>query len=101
MRSPARAYEREDRLPILGQVHSHHLLRCRNLHYLSTLSPAVSSAFMSLHTMQTRPPGNIERRKERVEPVSALAASPLGAMEDYPEDAEIRLRLQVLAGEIS
>ena len=101
MRRPARACEREDRLPILGQVHSHHLLRCRNLRYLSTLSPALSSAFMSLHTMQARPPGNIERRKERVKPVSALAASPLGAMEDHPEDAEIRLRLQVLAGERS
>jgi hypothetical protein len=56
---------------------------------------------MSLHTMQARPPGNIERRKERVKPVSALAASPLAAMKDYPEDAEIRLRLQVLAGERS
>jgi hypothetical protein len=51
--------------------------------------------------MQARPPGNIERRRERVKPVSALAASPLAAMEDYPEDAEIRLRLQVLAGERS
>jgi hypothetical protein len=49
--------------------------------------------------MQTRPSGNIERRKDRVKLVSALAASPLGAMEDYPEDAEIRLRLQVLARE--
>jgi hypothetical protein len=51
--------------------------------------------------MQTRLPGNIERRKERVKPVSALAASPLATMKDYPEDAEIRLRLQVLTGERS
>ena len=92
---------REDRLPILGQVHSHHLLRYGYLRYLSTLSLAVSYAFMSLHTMQARAPSNVERRKERVKPVSALAASPLGAMEDHPEDAEIRLRLQVLAGERS
>jgi hypothetical protein len=56
---------------------------------------------MSLHTMQARPPGNIKRRKEHVKPVSALAVSPLGAMEDHPEDAKIRLRLQVLAGERS
>jgi hypothetical protein len=48
---------------------------------------------MSLHTMQVRPLGNIERRKERVKLVLALAASPLGAIEDYLEDAEIRLRL--------
>jgi hypothetical protein len=92
---------REDRLPILGQVHSHHLLRCRNIRYLSTLSSAVSPVSRSLHTMQARAPSNVERRKERVKPVSALAASPLAAMEDYPEDAEIRLRLQVLAGGIS
>jgi hypothetical protein len=51
--------------------------------------------------MQTRPPGNIERRKERVKPVSTLAASPLAAMKDHPEDIEIRLRLQVLAAERS
>jgi hypothetical protein len=51
--------------------------------------------------MQARPPSNVERRKERVKPVSALAASPLAAMKDYPEDAEILLRLQALAGERS
>jgi hypothetical protein len=51
--------------------------------------------------MQARPPSNVERRKQRVRPVLALAASPLGAMEDHPEDAEIRLRLRVLAGERS
>jgi hypothetical protein len=51
--------------------------------------------------MQARAPSNVERRKERVKPVSALATSPLAAMKDHPEDAEICLRLQVLAGERS
>jgi hypothetical protein len=92
---------RENWLPTPGQIHNHRLLHYKYLRCISRLSSDVSSVSRSLHTMQTRPPGNIERRKERVEPVSALAASPLGAMEDYPEDAEIRLRLQVLAGEIS
>ena len=101
MRSPARTCEREDRLPILGQVHSHHLLRYKYLRRISTLSSAVSSVSRSLHMMQARAPSNVERRKERVKPVSALAASPLAAIEDHPEDTEIRLRLQVLAGERS
>jgi hypothetical protein len=43
--------------------------------------------------MQARPPSNVERRKERVKLVSALAASPLAAMKDYREDAKIRLRI--------
>jgi hypothetical protein len=71
----------------------------KRLRYLSTLSLAVSSAFLSLHIIQARPPSNFERRKERIKPVSALAASPLAAMKDYREDVEIRLRIQVLAGE--
>jgi hypothetical protein len=65
----------------------------KRLRYLSTLSSAVSSAFLSLHMMQARPLSNFERRKERVKLVSALAASPLAAMKDYREDAKIRLRI--------
>jgi hypothetical protein len=92
---------RENWLPTQGQIRSQRLLHQRYFRCISTFSSAVSSVSRSLHMMQTTPPGNIERRKERVKPVSALAASPLAAMKDYPEDAEIRLRLQVLTGERS
>jgi hypothetical protein len=51
--------------------------------------------------MQARSPGDVRKKKERVKLVLALAASPLAAMKDHPEDAEIRLRLQVLARERS
>jgi hypothetical protein len=101
MTSPARTCEREDRLPTPGQIRSQRLLHQKYFRCISTLSSAVSSVSRSLHTMQARSPDDVERRKERVKPVSTLAASPLAAMEDHPEDAEIRLRLQVLAGERS
>jgi hypothetical protein len=52
--------------------------------------------------MQTRSPSDIERRRESVKPVWTLAASPpLATIEKLPEDAEISLRLQVLAGKRS
>jgi hypothetical protein len=72
------------------------------LRYLNTLIPAVFSVPTSLYMMQTRSPSDIERGRESVKLVWTLAASPLlAAMESHPEDAEISLRLQVLAGEQS
>jgi hypothetical protein len=52
--------------------------------------------------MQTRSLSDVGRKRESVEPVWTLAASPLlAAIESHPEDAEISLRLRILAGERS